>query len=156
MDRGGTIRIFVVFIEPLFGVEMRERNPILLALQPWVELDRSFYAMLMVSLKAKERWTLALVLLELVTHTLHCVIVAGDVALVGLRNNRLGLAGIVAVQALHVCTVTKVNYIVGLDVIQELSEPSEALIADLWGGMGAGVYDNCLTHLHPTPFHQRQ
>jgi hypothetical protein len=70
MDFGGSMFVFVIFVEPLVRLKMLKTNPILTALQSWVEADSCSYAVFVVALKAKPCRLLTLVGLEVVAQAL--------------------------------------------------------------------------------------
>jgi len=127
-----TVLIWMILIEPLVGVEVFERYPIFLPLQPWVISYSSLDAVLMVTLEPKKGGLLALVLRKLVTYPFLGVVIAVDILFVVLSDDGFWLPCVVAIEGLHVGPITQVNYIIRLQVVEEARQPSEPLVTDVW------------------------
>src|SRR5210317_761078 len=90
--------------------------------------DSLFDSIFMVSFKANEKGSLSLVVTELPTNTFLSVVISLDILLIALTTYGLWITGIVGIQGTHICAITKVNYIIRLQVIQETTKPIKPLV----------------------------
>jgi hypothetical protein len=96
-DTGGAIFVLSVLVEPVVRLKMAKGYPVCLSLKTWVMGDSLFDSMLMITLQTVPRRHLTLILLELVSQPLLCVIVRLDVFLIGLANQLFRIPSVVRV-----------------------------------------------------------
>src|SRR6056297_3501946 len=119
----GAIIVLVVFVEPVVCLKMPEGNPVVGSLKSWVVLDSLFDSMFVVAFKSKELGAFALCLFERTPNTLHRIVIDLNIFFIGLTHDCFRIPCIIAVKALHICTITQVNYIIRANIIKEFPSP---------------------------------
>jgi len=120
-DGGGGIFVLMVVVKPVVRLKMPEGNPVLLSLKSWIMCYSLLNTILMIALKTNPKRFLTLHVSKLVSQSVLTFVVGFNVCLIGLIHDSLRVASVVGVETTHISPITKIDYIVRFNIVDQRS-----------------------------------